>query len=43
MKERCIYILEGELRGEVVYLHYDMPVRGHKGKWKTAELVTRNY
>ena len=43
MKERCIYILEGELRGEVVYLHYDMPVRGHRGKWKTAELVTRNY
>jgi len=43
MKERCIYIPEGELREKVVCLYHDMPVRGHRGRWKTAELVTRNY
>ena len=26
MRERCIYIPERELRGEVVYLYHDMPV-----------------
>jgi len=34
---------EGELRGEVIQLHYDTPVGGHGGRWKTTELVTRNY
>jgi len=24
-------------------LYHDTPVRGHRGRWKTAELVTRNY
>ena len=43
MKEGCIYILERELRGEVVCLHHDMPVGGYRGRWKIAELVTRNY
>jgi len=43
MKERRIYVPEGDLRREVVQLHHDMPVEGHGGKWKTMELVTRNY
>jgi len=24
-------------------LHHDTPVGGHRGRWKTTELVTRNY
>jgi len=24
-------------------LHHDTPVGGHGGRWKTAELVARNY
>jgi len=43
LKERRIYVPEGELRGEVVRLHHDTPVGGHGGRWKTTELVTRNY
>jgi len=43
MKERRIYVPEGDLRREVVQLHHDTPVGGHRGKWKTMELVTRNY
>jgi len=29
MKERRIYIPEGELRGEIIWLHHDTPVGGH--------------
>jgi len=43
MKERKIYMLEGELRGKVIQLHYDTPVGGYGGRWKMTELVTRNY
>jgi len=43
MKERRIYVPEGDLRREVVQLHHDTPVGGHRRKWKTMELVTRNY
>jgi len=43
LKEGRIYVLEGELREEVIRLHHDTPVRGHGGRWKTTELVTRNY
>jgi len=34
---------EGELRGEIIQLHHNTPVGGHRGRWKTAELVVRNY
>jgi len=43
MKEERIYMPEGELRGEIIQLHYDTPVGGYGGRWKTAELVARNY
>jgi len=43
MKEGKIYVPEGKLRGEIIWLHHDTPVRGHGGRWKTMELVTRNY
>ena len=43
IKKRRIYVLEGELRSEVIQLHHDTPVGGHGGRWKITELVTRNY
>jgi len=43
LKKGRIYVLEGELREEVIQLHHDTPVGGHGGRWKTTELVTRNY
>jgi len=43
LKERRIYMLEGELRGEIIQLYHDTPVGEHGGRWKTTELVTRNY
>ena len=39
----CNNVPEGELKGEVVYLYYDILVGGHRGRWKTMESVTRNY
>ena len=43
IKERKIYIPEGELRGEVIRLYHDTPVGGHGRRWKTTELVAKNY
>jgi len=43
IKEGRIYIPEGKLRGEIIRLYYDIPVGGHEGRWKTVELVARNY
>ena len=43
LKEGRIYVPEGELRGEVIRLHHDIPVGGHRGRWKMTKLVTRNY
>ena len=44
LKERKIYVpKDRELRVEVIWLHYNMPAAGHRGWWKTTELVTRNY
>ena len=44
LKEGKIYVLKNEkLRIEIIWLHYNMPVVGHRGRWKMVELVTRNY
>ena len=44
IKEGKIYVPKDiELRAEVIWLHYDVPVARHRGQWKTVELVTRNY
>jgi len=44
LKEGKIYVLKDEeLRAEIIWLHHDVPAAGHGGKWKTVELVTRNY
>ena len=39
-----MYILKNkELRVGIIWLYYDVPVAKHGGKWKTTELLTRNY
>ena len=44
IKEGEIYVpKDTELRAEVIRLHHDVPAAGHGGRWKTVELVTRNY
>jgi len=43
LKEGRIYMPEGELRREIIRLHHDTPIGGYGGRWKTTELVTRNY
>jgi len=43
-KEGKVYVpKDNKLRAEIIRLHYDMPVGGHGGQWKTVELVTRNF
>jgi len=32
LKEERIYVPQGELRGEVIQLHYNTPVGGHRGR-----------
>ena len=44
LKEEKVYMpKDEELRVEIIQLHYDILVAGYRGKWKTTELVTRNY
>jgi len=44
LKEGKVYVpKDEELRAEIIWLHYDIPVAGHGGKWKMMELVMRNY
>ena len=43
-KERKVYVpRDNELRMEIVRLHHDMPIGGHRGQWKTVELITQNF
>jgi len=44
LKEKKLYVLKNEeLRAEIIQLHHGVPVAEHGERWKTAELVTRNY
>ena len=43
LKKERIYMPEGALRVEVIWQHHDTTVGGHGGRWKTTELVGRNY
>ena len=44
LKEERVYVPKDEkLRLEIIRLHHDTPIAGHRGQWKTVELVTRNY
>ena len=43
LKEEKVYVpKDKELWIEIIQLHHDVLVVGHRGRWKT-ELVTRNY
>jgi len=44
LKEGKVYVLKDEeLRAEMIRLHHDVLAAGHGGRWKTVELVMRNY
>ena len=44
LKEGKIYVSKNEeLRIEIIQLHHDVLVAGHGERWKTMELVMRNY
>jgi len=44
LKEGKVYVpKDRQLRAEIIWLHYDVPVVEQEGRWKTIELVTRNY
>ena len=44
LKEGKVYVPKNEeLRAKVIWLHHDVPVAGHGKRWKTVELVIRNY
>jgi len=44
LKEGKVYMpKDEELRVEVIRLHHDVLAVGHGGRWKTVELITRNY
>ncbi len=44
LKEGRVYVPKDEkLRIEIIQLHHDMPIAGHRRQWKTVKLVTRNY
>ena len=43
-KEGKVYVpKDDKLRAEIIRLHYDILVGGHRGQWKIVELVTRNF
>jgi len=44
LKEEKVYVLKNiELKMEIIQLYHAIPVAEHRGRWKTTELVTRNY
>jgi len=44
LKEGKVYVpKDKELRAEVIWLHHDVPAAEHGRRWKTVELVMRNY
>ena len=44
LKEGKVYVLKDKmLRIEIIQLHHNVPVAGHKEKQKMTELVMRNY
>jgi len=44
LKEGKVYVPKNEkLRTEVIQLHHDILAAEHEGRWKTVELVIRNY
>ena len=43
-KKKKVYVSKDNiLRMEIIRLYHNTLVRGHRGQWKTMELVTRNF
>ena len=43
-KEGKVYVpKDNKLRAEIIRLHHNMPIGGHRGQQKMVELVTRNF
>ena len=44
MKEGKVYVLKDEeLRANIIWSYYDVPVIGYDGRWMMTELVIRTY
>ena len=44
LRDGKVYVLRNKkLRAEVIWLHHDMLVGGHRRQWRITELVTRNF
>jgi len=44
LKDEKMYVSKDEkLRVEIIQLHHDVLVAGYEGRYKTTELVIRNY
>ena len=44
LREEKVYVLKDkELRTEIIWLYHNVSMAKHGEKWKTVELVTRNY
>ena len=44
LKEGRVYIpKDKKLRMEIIQLHHNTPIAGHREQWKTVEMVIRNY
>ena len=44
LKKGKVYMPKDEaFRVEIIRLHHDTPMGGHKGQWKTVEMVTQNF
>jgi len=43
-KEEKIYVpKDNKLWTEIIRLHHNTPIAGHRGQWKMVELVTQNF
>jgi len=43
-KKRKVYVpKDDKLRAEIIRLHHDILVEGHREQWKIVELVTQNF
>ena len=42
-KHRVYVPKDSKLREDIIRLHHDTPLAGHPGRYKTHELITRNY
>ena len=41
--EEELVLKKENLRMEIIWLYYDVPVAGHEERWKMTELMMKNY